>query len=658
MNCRSGTRNAVLCAFLCLGACTSAPIAEHPAAQPAAAAHTGARVEGVPPIPAELQARLRPYQNVRSAQTIGWIGDSLLITTRFGETNQLHQVDRPLGARTQLTFSNESVLGAWAPPKREPTGFIIAQDVGGSELYQLCWFDRTSGESRLLTDGVSRNDSVLWSHAGDRFGYVRTSVDGNRRDIMIASPDGSSRVAYTAGVGAWSIEAFSPDDQRVLLRQYLSINTAFLFELDLTTGVASQLLPDKKTIAIGDARYGSDANTIYFSADIGAEFVRLHRLDRRTGHLEVLTGSVPWDVDAFEISPDGRHLALNINEDGISRLSVLNLPDLSFVALPELPRGVASGPLFSLDGTRIALSIANAINPNDAYVVDLKTRRAERWTQSETGGVPKQSFIAPELIRYPTFDKVDGAPREVPAFVYRPAGPGPFPVVIYIHGGPESQFRPTFSATFQFLLHDLGVAVIAPNVRGSDGYGKSYLKLDDGMLREDSVADIGALLDWIATDPKLDAKRVAVMGGSYGGYMTLASVVHFGNRLAAGVESFGISRFVTFLQNTSGYRRDLRRVEYGDESDPAMREFLERISPFNQAAKITTPMLIMQGTNDPRVPPSESEQIVAALESTKTPVWYVLFDAEGHGFRRRVNTDYDSAATAMFLQQYLVGAKP
>ena len=648
-------RNAVLCVFLCLAACTSAPVVEQPAAQPAPVVHAGARVENVPPFPAELKARLRPYQNVRSAQAIGWIGDSLLITTRFGETNQLHQVDRAMGARTQLTFSDETVLGAWVAPQRETPGFIIAQDVGGSELYQLYWFDRTTGETRLLSDGVSRNDSVLWAHAGDRFGYVRTSLDGTRRDIVIAAPDGTSQVVYTASTGAWSIEAFSPDDRRVLLRQYLSINTAFLFELDLTSGIATQLLPDEKTIAIGDARYGNDANTIYFSADIGAEFVRLHRLDRGTGRLEVLTGSVPWDVDAFEISPDGKHLALSVNEDGISRLSVLNLPDLSFVALPELPRGVASAPLFSLDGTRVALSIANATNPNDAYVVDLKARRAERWTQSETGGVPAQTFIAPELIRYPTFDAVDGAPREVPAFLYRPKGAGPFPVVIYIHGGPESQFRPTFSATFQYLLHELGVAVIAPNVRGSAGYGKTYLKLDDGVLREDSVADIGALLDWIATAPGLDAKRVGVIGGSYGGYMTLASVVHFGDRIAAGVESFGISRFVTFLQNTSGYRRDLRRAEYGDESDPTMRAFLEQISPYNHAAQIRTPMLILQGTNDPRVPPSESEQIVAALEGSKTPVWYVLFDAEGHGFRRRANTDFDSAVTALFLQQYLLG---
>ncbi len=611
--------------------------------------HAGARVENVPPFPAELRARLRPYQNVRSAQAIGWIGDSLLITTRFGETNQLHQVDRALGARTQLTFSDETVLGAWVAPQRETPGFIIAQDVGGSELYQLYWFDRASGTTRLLSDGVSRNDSVLWTHAGDRFGYVRTSLDGTRRDVVIATPDGTSQVVYTASAGAWTIEAFAPDDRRVLLRQYLSINTTFLFELDLTSGVATQLLADEKTIAIGDARYGSDANTIYFSADIGAEFVRLHRLDRSTGRLEVLTGSVPWDVDAFEISPDGKHLALSVNEDGISRLSVLNLPDLSFVALPELPRGVASAPLFSLDGTRVALSIANATNPNDAYVVDLKARRAERWTQSETGGLPVRTFIAPELIRYPTFDEVDGT-RARSAGIFVPAEG------CRTISGRDLHSRRTGVAVPADVLGIRSVLVARTRCRGDraerarfGGYGKTYLKLDDGCRREDTVADIGALLDWIATRPELDAKRVAVIGGVLRRLHDACARRPFRRSIAAGVESVGISRFVTFLQNTSDYRRDLRRVEYGDESDPRCANFLEDFA-VTMRQRSRTPMLIMQGTNDPRVPRRKRTDRRRA-EGSNIPVWYVLARAEGHGFRRRANTDYARAVTALFLRQ-------
>ena len=231
-------------------------------------------------------------------------------------------------------------------------------------------------------------------------------------------------------------------------------------------------------------------------------------------------------------------------------------------------------------------------------------------------------------------------------------------MIVNIHGGPESQSRPSFSSTTQYYVNELGIAVIYPNVRGSRGYGKTYLKLDNGRRREDSVRDIGALLDWIAAAPDLDADRVAVTGGSYGGYMVLASVVHYGDRLRAGIERVGISNFVTFLENTQPYRQDLRRVEYGDERDPDMRAFLTQISPLTRVDKITTPMLISQGQNDPRVPASESEQIVAALKKGDIPVWYALARDEGHGFRKKSNRDYLSAVTAMFVQRHLLDGKP
>jgi dipeptidyl aminopeptidase/acylaminoacyl peptidase len=271
------------------------------------------------------------------------------------------------------------------------------------------------------------------------------------------------------------------------------------------------------------------------------------------------------------------------------------------------------------------------------------------------GGLDQKAFAYPELIDYPTFDEADGEPRRIPAFVYRPAGEGPHPVYISIHGGPEAQYRPYFSAALQYYVGELGMAVIAPNVRGSAGYGKSYLKLDDGRRREDSVRDIGALLDWIETQPDLDPGRVVVSGGSYGGYMVLASLVHYSDRLTAGVERVGISNFVSFLTNTEEYRRDLRRAEYGDERDPEMRAFLEAISPLNQVGRIDRPLLIFQGANDPRVPAGESEQIHRALRERGVPVWYVLALDEGHGFRKKANSDYAAAATALFLQRFALG---
>jgi len=325
--------------------------------------------------------------------------------------------------------------------------------------------------------------------------------------------------------------------------------------------------------------------------------------------------------------------------------------------LPELPVGVIDSVAFSPDGRRLAASINGATSPSDVYVVDLGKTTLERWTRSEIGGLDASRFVAPTLIRYPTFDSVDGKPRTIPAFYYRPAGVPAgrrVPVVINIHGGPEAQARPTFSPTAQFLANELGVAMLVPNVRGSSGYGRTYLTLDNAAKREDSVRDIGALLEWIAQQPELDASRIGVIGGSYGGYMVLASLVHYGERIRAGVAIVGISHFGTFLKNTEDYRRDLRRAEYGDERDPAIAALFERISPLNSAGRITSRLFVAQGRNDPRVPWTEAEQIVKAVRANGQPVWYLLFNDEGHGFRKKANSDYFGAATMLFWQQHLL----
>ena len=226
-------------------------------------------------------------------------------------------------------------------------------------------------------------------------------------------------------------------------------------------------------------------------------------------------------------------------------------------------------------------------------------------------------------------------------------------MLISIHGGPESQARMGFAGRTNYLIQELGLVVIQPNVRGSSGYGKTFLTLDNGKLREDSVKDIGALLDWVATQSDLDASRVVVTGGSYGGYMSLAVATHYADRIAGSIDVVGISHFVTFLQNTETYRRDLRRVEYGDERDPDMRAHLERISPLTQAHRIRKPLMVVHGKNDPRVPYTEAEQIVSRVRANGTPVWYLRADNEGHGFARKENADYQFYATVLFLQQVL-----
>ncbi len=393
-----------------------------------------------------------------------------------------------------------------------------------------------------------------------------------------------------------------------------------------------------------------------FTRDVGGgEFLRLKYYDVSTKNFTDLTADILWNVSEIALSANGDKLAFTINEDGIEKLYLLDTDSRKYEQVPSLPIGQISSLKFHRDGLRLALVLNTPISPSDVYALNLSDNSLVRWTYSETGGLPPDSFAVPDLIHFETFDKVDGHPRKIPAFYYRPSkGDGPYPVLVNIHGGPASQTVPRFSPAISYYVNELGVAVISPNVRGSNGYGKSYLLLDNGFKREDSVKDIGSLLDWIAQQPELDAERIAVVGGSYGGYMVLASMVHYNERLRCGIERYGISNFVTFLENTQSYRRDRRRKEYGDERNRKMRKFLEGIAPAAHADKITRPMLVAQGLNDPRVPPSESEQMVAAIRDNGGVVWYMLADNEGHGFKKKSNREYYNHAMALFLETYLV----
>ena len=638
-------RFAALGALLLLVGCAKPPPA--PAAAPQR--DSGNLVtRGVPEITPDVVAGLARYQNTRAAYFQDWAGDGMLIGTRFGDTTQLHQVDAPLGMRRQLSFFPEPVGRAGVRPAGAPPGFVFLKDVGGSEFYQLFWQDAGGGPARLLSDGRSRYIAPLWSPSGRWLGYSTTERDGVDWDLHARTPEGERTVLQEGeGVG-WTLMDWSPDESRVLISRYLSAHESRIYELEVATGRRTRLLPEV-TAVFGTARYGED-ESVYFTSDMDGEFRRLHRMDRVTGEVTPLTAQTPWDVESFAISRDRTRLAFSVNEEGVSRLFALGLPAGDFIALPALPRGIVSGLSFHPNGEQLAFTLRYASTPADVFSIDFRSRQLVRWTRSELGGLDAKALVEPDIVRYESFDGLS-----VPALVYRPRRPGPHPVIVNIHGGPESQARPSFSPTTQFYVNELGAAVIYPNVRGSRGYGKTYLRLDNGRKREDSVRDIGALLDWIAASSDLDAERVAVTGGSYGGYMVLASLVHYGHRLRAGVDRVGISNFVTFLTNTQPYRQDLRRVEYGDERDPSMRRFLETISPLNRADEIATPLLISQGLNDPRVPASESEQLVAALQDHNVPVWYVLAKNEGHGFRKKSNRDYLMAVTALFLEQHLLG---
>ncbi len=612
-------------------------------------------LEDVPPIPPALVERLQQYQNTRSASFQDWLPDgSMLISTRFADTNQIHRVRAPDGAREQVTFFAERVFSASAIP--DGSGFVFLKDIGGSEFFQLFRHDFADGRNHLLTDGRSRYSAPVWNNAGTRFAFTGTERNGRDFDIMLGDAQGERRTLMQ-GDGMWIPFDFSPDDRRLIVVRRVSINESHPHLLDVASGELTTLFSETSASAFENLKFSRDGKGIWFTSNLDSEFRTLRNLDLESGAVRTVSADIPWDVRQFDLSRDGRWLAFVSNEDGIFKLHVRDLRrDGREVDIPSLPVGVISGLKFSPDGERLALVINGPRSPGDIHTLDLGRRPAlTRWTRSEAGGLDTARFSDAELIRYPTFDEVDGERRTIPAFVYRPPGEGPFPVVVQIHGGPEAQALPTFSAIRQFWIDQLGVAVVVPNVRGSAGYGRSFLDLDDGMAREDSVKDIGALLDWIEARPELDGSRVAVYGGSYGGYMVLASLIHFADRLRAGVDVVGISNFVTFLENTQDYRRDARRVEYGDERDPEMRAFLERISPTARAAEIRAPLLIAQGQNDPRVPASESEQMVATIREHGGTVWYFLAMDEGHGFAKKQNRDQFEAATALFLEKHLLG---
>ena len=624
-------------------------------AAPAAARSEGNIVlDGTPEIPAALVERLRQYVNTRSAglRSMTDDGSAVLVTTRFGQTAQLHLVSTPGGARRQLSFNDEPIRGAGFVPG-SPRAVLYWSDVGGAEVYQIFRLDLDTGRTTRLTDGRSRHLGYLSSHDGSRIAYTNNARNGRDMDLYIAdgrTAESESRLLEREG--HWYPIDFSHDGRKLLIGHYVSINDSRIWEVDLETRELTRLTPEEPTASYRAALYSHDDSSIYVTTDREGEFIELYEttLEGEERQWSSLTRSIPWNIEEVALSHDGTTLALTANEDGYNVLRLLDTRTNELRDLPTaLPRGLIGDIQFAREANVLGFSMSGATRTDDAYTLDLDTGELSRWTESEMGGLNPDSFIEPTLFRYETHDD-----REIPCFYYRPVGEGPFPVLVYIHGGPEGQAQPWFSALTQYLAVESGIAVLVPNVRGSDGYGKSYLLLDNGMRREDSVRDIGALLDWVEEQDELDDERMAVYGGSYGGYMVLSSLMHFGDRLVAGVDYVGISNFVTFLENTREYRRDLRRQEYGDERDPEMRRHLQSISPTNNVERIRSSLLVIHGANDPRVPLSEAEQLMSAVRANGNDVWYLMARNEGHGFRKKENRDLFYQLTILFLEQNLL----
>lgn len=616
-------------------------------------------LEDVPEIPEDIKSRIQQYQNTRSASFADWLpnDDGVLISTRFGNTSQLHTVNSPGGARNQITFFDEPVSNGSFCPSSDYNGFLFTKDIGGNEFSQIYWYDMNTRSTEMISDGSSVNFGILWSNKGDKFAF--TSTRRNKKDFdvyisNISSPREAS-IKIDRGSGYWVATDWSPDDSKLIVIQYLSSIKSNSFIFDLSTNELTQINDDEKEAVFIALAWDNTGKKIYATTNQEKEFNTLVQYNIETEKIDYITDSISWNVEEFTTNKSKTTAAFTVNENGFSQLYLFNIESGEYEKVPNLPIGQIYSINFHPTREELGMVLNTTETPGDIYSLNLNTLKSIRWTSSEVGGLNTSSFPKPELITYETYDEFDGKKRKIPAFIYRPKNTdAPFPVMISIHGGPESQHTPRFSSFYAFLANEMGIAVIAPNVRGSSGYGKSYLKLDNGFNRENSVKDIGKLLNWIESQPEFDNEKIAVYGGSYGGYMVLSSMFNYNDKLKCGIDIVGISNFVTFLENTEEYRRDLRRAEYGDERDPKMREYLLSISPTTHVDKIRKPLFVIQGANDPRVPATESEQMVKSIRDNNGKVWYMLAKDEGHGFRKKENRDQMREAIALFLKENLL----
>jgi dipeptidyl aminopeptidase/acylaminoacyl peptidase len=624
--------------------------------------------QGIPPVPMSLVNGVAKYTDFRGHTFADWhpTRREMLVAHRKAGANtaQLFRLSSPGAEPEQLTDAADPVTTASYEP-RTGAYIVFERNPGGSEADQIYRLDPATKAVTLLSDPTERHGLAGWLHKSpllltSSLPLDKTAQGGKRSRVFTTfrlldplNPAATRKVAELEG-GGWGASGISRDDKTVALTRYLSATESEVWLLDLASGKTTQVLPapgSATKASYFSGEFMADDAGLFVTSDSAGEFRELMAYRFADKSLQRVTAHIPWDVSSVTVTEDGGRVAAQLNVDGRDELHLFDGRTLKELPAPAIPSGSVGSANFHRKTGELEFTLNSAKGPSQVYTL-ASNGRVEQWTRAYAPpGVDMASFQEQTIVRWKSFDG-----RTISGLMSKPPArfTGKRPVMIAIHGGPEGQATVGFLGRTNYYLNELGMVLIQPNVRGSSGFGKSFISLDDGMKREDSVKDIGALLDWIATQPDLDASKVVVTGGSYGGYMSLAVSTHYADRIAGSIDIVGISNFVTFLQNTESYRRDLRRVEYGDERDPAMRTFLEKISPLTNASRITKPLFVVQGKNDPRVPYTEAEQIVAKARANNTPVWYLRAENEGHGFARKENADYEFYATVMFMQQTLL----
>ncbi|MEJ7625738.1 MAG: prolyl oligopeptidase family serine peptidase [Ferruginibacter sp.] len=612
--------------------------------------------EGLPPLPYSIVEEVKPYTESRGAGLVDIhpVNKQILINTRFGNSGQIHQVKMPGGDRKQLTFFDESPRAVSLQPVHGQY-FLFSKDIGGNEFTQIYRYDYSTGKSMMITDGSKvQNGNITWNKKGTKIIYTTTRRNGTDRDIYTMdplNPATDKRLLELKG-GGWSIGDWSEDEKLVLLNNSVSINESSVWIYDMASGTNKKFLPENNDrVVFGGIEFSKDNRSVYVLTNQNSEFLRPARVDINSKKINYLTSNINWEIQNYQITKDEKMALFVVNEAGVSKMYIQDLASGNYKPVSAIPVGVIGTASWFPDNRSLAFSFTTSSSSSDVYEWNTVTQKLTRWTESELGGMNLSGIEAPQLVKWKSFDGL-----EISGFLYKANKKfsGKRPVIINIHGGPEGQSFPTFLGRSNYFLNELGVSIILPNVRGSTGYGKTFTDMDNGLKREESVKDIGALLDWIGLNPELDASRIMITGGSYGGYMTLAAAFHYNDKIKCALDIVGISNFNTFLKNTESYRRDLRRVEYGDERDSTLSSFFERTAPLNNAHKITKPMFIVQGKNDPRVPYTEALQMVEKIRNNGGKVWYLMANDEGHGFAKKNNQDFQFYATVAFVKEYLL----